>query len=86
MVTLYDKPPRTNTPLRPVPPSIKKPEYYESGIPRSTYLVEKGGITVSKAAEPEIKTEEQIQKLREACKLARLVLNSAVREAKVNPK
>jgi methionine aminopeptidase len=49
-------------------------------------LVEKGGITVSKAAEPEIKTEEQIQKLREACKLARLVLNSAVREAKVNPK
>ena len=83
VVTLEDKVPKPNVPLRPVPSHILKPDYYETGIPTAVHLVSKGGITIAQKTEPEIKTQEQIQKLRDACKLARLVLNAVVRETKV---
>lgn len=57
--------PQSVSPVREVPTHIKKPPYITTGIYES-------GLT-----EPEIKTSEQIQGLREACKVARRVLDRA---------
>jgi methionyl aminopeptidase len=56
---------------RDVPETIRTPEYYKTGKVRPVTLTE-----------PEIKSGEQIEKLRKACQLARRVLNEVVGYAK----
>jgi len=58
------------SPRRQVPTHIERPDYAEKGIPLSEEMArQKPGI--------EIKTEEQIQRLRESCRLGREALDYA---------
>lgn len=59
---------------RKIPSHINKPEYYKTGQPK---------IFNTSRAEP-IASETDIQSLREACKLARFVLNSLIEKTKVS--
>ncbi|CAG7726193.1 unnamed protein product [Allacma fusca] len=60
------------SPPRLVPEEIRAPEYYKTGRVRPVNLIE-----------AEIKSKEQIEKMRKACQLARTVLNEVVNRAKV---
>ncbi|XP_022920078.2 methionine aminopeptidase 1D, mitochondrial [Onthophagus taurus] len=51
------------TKMKPVPITIRKPDYYKSGS------------TMITPEEPEIKNAKQIQRMRESCKLAAQILN-----------
>jgi methionyl aminopeptidase len=58
------------TPMRSVPEHIPRPDYFKTGIPKSE-------MDVRKAATIPILKAEQIEILREACKIGRKVLDSA---------
>lgn len=58
------------SPMQHVPDSIAKPSYANSGI------------VVGVPREMEIKTEEQIARMRESCRLARMILNRVSKQVK----
>uniref|UniRef100_A0A0G4HYE1 Methionine aminopeptidase n=1 Tax=Chromera velia CCMP2878 TaxID=1169474 RepID=A0A0G4HYE1_9ALVE len=69
--------PHPITQQKKVPPHIQKPDYADTGVPESELRVKnKGGKTI------EEKTKEQIERLREACKIGREALDLAHRMIK----
>ncbi|QDZ23099.1 methionine aminopeptidase [Chloropicon primus] len=66
------------SPYRMVPESIPKPDYALDGFPTS----EVGAEVNAKKGEVPIKSKEEIEGMREACKVAREVLDSATRMIK----
>lgn len=57
---------------KPIPDHITKPEYYETGEPCFT------------PETPEIKSSQQISKMRDSCKLAANVLKAVGQQLKVS--
>jgi len=78
VVTSYD-PITPNRLLRKIPSHIPTPDYYKTGFPMTQGSPSRG----STKGQPDLKSEEQIKKLRGACQLARVVLNSVLKEAKI---
>ncbi|SPQ98449.1 Methionine aminopeptidase [Plasmodiophora brassicae] len=64
------------TPMRTVPDRITRPDYAETGVPR-TELQKRGDTKI------EIKTPEQVEGMRKVCRLAREVLDIAARAVRV---
>eukprot|EP01116_Phalansterium_solitarium_P020970 TRINITY_DN636_c0_g2_i1.p1 TRINITY_DN636_c0_g2~~TRINITY_DN636_c0_g2_i1.p1 ORF type:complete len:388 (-),score=37.24 TRINITY_DN636_c0_g2_i1:154-1263(-) len=67
--------PGFQSPRRPIPPHIPRPDYAETGEPRSERAA-RGSTAI------EVKTPEQIQAMRTVCRMGREVLDEAARAVK----
>ncbi len=71
--------PHRVSPMLEVPQHIKRPDYSEDGFPESEVEADEN----TKPGQVPVKTKEEIEGMREACKVGRKVLDTATRMVRV---